>query len=293
MSNTNQSGDAATVERAESVDGRRSWATALGAGALVAFAAVLAVGYVTGRDTLLGIVSVGFLAMVAGVGLQRYGRLHTTRRRLWAGGLASGAMLASAAAFLAPKAIGQHPQVGGFAVAGGYLLGYAGHELGHLVGHRDLPVNATVSELTLHAAAAGTIMGVVYGSLPSLTSLFGYAVVAHKLPAGFGGAAALDRDGLPHVTMALPAAAVGLTAIPAALVTPALGPVVKAVLYGVSTGVFAHVALDMLPECSGGSDHGHGPVACGPAADRMRHHAVASTVTGTLAVFLAWLAVAA
>lgn len=292
MSNTN---DVAAVEpTGEAVDRRRSWATALGGGALVAFALVLAVGYATGRTKLLGIVSVGFVAMLGGVGLQQYGRLNTQGRQLWASGLASGAMLASAAAFLAPKAIGQGAQIGGFAIAFGYLLGFAGHELGHLFGHRDLPLNATVSELTLHAAAAGTIMGVVYGSLPTLTSLFGYAVVAHKLPAGFGGAAALDHDDLPMVVMALPAAAVGLTAIPAALLTPDLAPAVKAAFYGVSTGVFAHVALDMIPECSGGgSGHGHGSVVCGPEADRTRQHAVASTVAGTAVVFLAWLAIAA
>ena len=293
MYNASNTTDATATDQApEAVDRRATWATALGAGAFVTFVLVLGAGYATGRTKLLGIVLAGFLAMVGGVGLQRYGRLDTPPRRLWAKGLASGAMLASAAAFLAPKAIGQHPQIGGFTIAAGYLLGYAGHELGHLFGHRELPINATVSELTLHAAAAGTIIGVVYGSLPSLTSLFGYAIVAHKLPAGFGGAAALDRDGLPLVTMALPAAAVGLTAIPAALITPVLETVVMAVFYGVSTGVFAHVALDMIPECSGGgSGHGHGAVVCGPEADRLRHHAVGSTVAGTAVVALAWLAI--
>ena len=279
---------------ASRLGGRDGVAAVIGLGSLVAFAGAIVVGYTAGRTTLVGVVSFAFLAMVAGVGLQRYGRLTTPLRRLWATGLASGAMLASAAALLAPKAIGQHPKFGGFAIAAGYLLGYAGHELGHLVGHHELPINAAVSELTLHAVAAGSIMGVVYGSLPSLTPLFGYGVVAHKLPAGFGGAESLDRDGLPLLAMALPATAVGLAAVPLALATPALGPVVKAVFYGVSTGVFAHVALDMVPECTGGgSGHGHGDVVCGPDADRQRHHAVASTVAGTAVVFLAWLGLAA
>jgi ZIP family zinc transporter len=288
MSNINSVSDAVTR-----LGGRDAAARVIGLGSLAAFALAVVTGYAAGRTKLVGVVSFAFLAMVAGVGLQRYGRLTTTMRRLWATEVASGAMPASAAALLAPKAIGQHPKFGGFAIAAGYLLGYAGHELGHLVGHRRLPVNAAVSELTLHAVAAGSIMGVVYGSLPSLTPLFGYGVVAHKLPAGFGGAEALERDGLPVLTMALPATAVGLAAVPLALATPTLGPVVKAVFYGVSTGVFAHVAVDMVPECTGGgSGHGHGAVTCGPEADRQRHHAVASTVAGTAVVFLAWLALA-
>ncbi|MUV90876.1 ZIP family metal transporter [Halapricum sp. CBA1109] len=273
---------------------RPSLARAIGGVAVVAFGGVLVGGYIAGREKLAGIVLFGFLAMVAGVALQRYGQFTTPRQKLWAYGLASGAMLASAAALLAPKAIGPHPKYGGFAIAFGYLLGYAGHELGHLFTHQELPVNATVSELTLHATMAGSIMGVVYGTLPSLTPLFGYGIVAHKLPAGFGGAEALDRDGLPVWVMALPAAAVGLAAVPLSLATPDLGPIVRAVFYGVSTGVFAHVALDMIPECTGGgAGHGHGTVSCDPHADRNRHHAVASTVAGAGVLFVAWQLLAA
>jgi signal transduction histidine kinase len=125
-------------------------AVLVGIAALVALVATLAIGYVVGREKLVGIASFGFLAMVAGVAIKRYGSFATPRRRLWSYGLASGAMLASAAALLAPKAIGQHPTYGRFAIAVGYLLGFAGHELGHLVSHYDLPLNATVSEPTLH-----------------------------------------------------------------------------------------------------------------------------------------------
>jgi ZIP family zinc transporter len=129
-----------------------------------------------------------------------------------------------------------------------------------------------------------------------LTPLFGYGIVAHKLPAGFGGAETLEHDWLPGVVMTLPAGAVGLAAVPLSIATPALSPVVKAVFYGVLTGVFAHVALDMIPRCSGGgSGHGHshdhgggGEVVCSPEADRQRHHAVASTLAGAAGLFVAW-----
>ncbi|MFC7132449.1 MULTISPECIES: ZIP family metal transporter [Salinibaculum] len=273
---------------------RHRVATGLGLAAVLVFVAALGGGLLYGRTKLVGIVLFAFVAMVAGVGIQQYSVLDTPLRRLWAYGLTSGAMLASAAALLAPKAILQHPEYGGFAIAFGYLSGYAGHELGHHLSHRSLPVNGTVAELTVHAMLAGSIMGVVYGTLPSLTPLFGYGIVAHKLPAGFSGAETLDRDDLPLVVMALPAAAVGLVAIPLSISTPALGSVIKALFYGVSTGVFAHVAIDMIPECSGGgSGHGHGEVACGPQPDTQRRHAVFSTLSGAGALFVVWQVLAA
>jgi ZIP family zinc transporter len=266
---------------------------ALGVVVALAFAGVLAGGYTAGREKLVGIVLFAFLAMAAGVALQQRTRTVTGLSRVWIHGLASGAMLASATALLAPKAITQHPEIGGFAVAFGYLLGYAGHELGHVVSHWNLPLNVTVGELTLHALLAGAVMGVVYGTLPSLTALFGYGIVAHKLPAGFSGAETLDRDELSVFVMVLPAAAVGFAAVPLSLATPALGTTSKAVFYGVSTGLFAHVALDMIPECGGGGpSHGYGDLDCGPDVDRQRYAAVASTLAGALVLFALWVAVA-
>jgi len=256
--------------------------------ALVAFVAVVAVGVAAGRSKLVGITVFGFAAMVGGVTVSQWGAFETPRRRVLADGLASGAMLASAAALLAPKAITQHAAYGGFAIALGYLLGYAAHELGHLVSHYDVPFNAAAGELTLHALAAGAIMGVVYGALPSLTPLFGYGIVAHKFPAGFTGSEAVQRSGLPATVMAVPAAAVALAAIPLSLLTPALSPIVKAVFFGVSTGVFAHVAIDMLPECTHGDAGGHGSVQCSRDADTLRQYAVLSTIAGAGSIFVLW-----
>jgi ZIP family zinc transporter len=79
-----------------------------------------------------------------------------------------------------------------------------------------------------------------------------------------------------------------------AVLTPEIGTVTKAVLYGLSTGVFAHVALDMIPECTGGgSGHGHGDVSCDRNGDHLRQHTVFSTVGGAGAVFVIWLLLAA
>ena len=259
---------------------------------VVALVAVVALGLVAGRTKLTGIAVFGFFAMMAGVLVSQLGDFATPGRQVWAYGLASGAMLASAAALIAPKAITQHPKYGGFAIAFGYLIGYAAHELGHLVSHHDLPINAATGELTLHALAAGSIMGVVYGALPSLTPLFGYGIIAHKFPAGFTGSEAVEQSGLPVSVMVIPAAAVAIAAIPLSILTPDLSPIVKAIFFGVSTGVFAHVAIDMLPECSHVGSHGdstgHGTVHCSPEADRLRQYAVLSTILGAAAIYVLW-----
>ncbi|MFQ3285526.1 MAG: ZIP family zinc transporter [Halobacteriales archaeon] len=259
---------------------------------LVALIAVVALGLAAGRTKLVGIVVFGFFAMMAGVLVSLLGEFATPGRQVWAYGLASGAMLTSAAALIAPKAIGHHPDYGGFAIAFGYLIGYGAHELGHLVTHYELPINAAAGELTLHALAAGSIMGVAYGALPSLTPLFGYGIVAHKFPAGFTGSEAVENSGLPVAIMVVPAAAVAIAAIPLSILTPDLSPIVKAVFFGVSAGVFAHVGIDMLPECSHVGSHsdstGHGAVHCSPDADRLRQYAVLSTLLGAAAIYVLW-----
>ncbi|WP_135665134.1 ZIP family metal transporter [Halorhabdus rudnickae] len=256
------------------------------------FAAVIGLGIATGRQSLVTVVVFGLLAMLGGVAISFFGDFETPERQVWAYGLASGAMLASAAALLAPKAILRHEAYGGFAIALGYLLGYAAHELGHQVTHYDLPLNAAVGELTLYALAAGSIMGVVYESLPNLSVLFGFGVLAHKFPAGFTGSETLRQSGLPRVVMVVPAAAVAISAIPLSMLTPPLSPIVKAVFFGVSTGVFAHVAIDMLPECSHVGSHadssGHGTIQCSRDANRIRQYAVVSTLAGAGAIFVLW-----
>ncbi|MFB6200989.1 MAG: ZIP family metal transporter, partial [Halorhabdus sp.] len=88
-----------------------------------------------------------------------------------------------------------------------------------------------------------------------LSALFGFGILAHKFPAGFTGSEALKQSGIPRTVMIVPASTVALAAIPLSILTPDLSPIVQAVFYGVSTGVFAHVAIDMLPECSHVGSH--------------------------------------
>ncbi|WP_254840725.1 ZIP family metal transporter [Natronomonas marina] len=213
---------------------------------------------------------------------------------VWGYGLASGAMVTSAAVFLVPQAIGFDSAVGGFGVAAGLLGGYSGHTVGHRLSHREA-FDSAPAQLAAHSLSAGAIIGLVYAALPGLGLLLGLSIVSHKGPAGYAAARRLRGADEPVSVLLLPSAGVGLTAIPTALLQPPSTPAVNAAIFGFAAGVFLHVAMDFLPECEVG---GEVTEAAGVDADahalldRMRVHAVASTVAGALAVFGAWLVVA-
>ncbi|WP_135853005.1 ZIP family metal transporter [Halorussus salinus] len=240
-----------------------------------------------------GISWVAFAAM-AGAALVggRTGATTDAGRLVWGYGLASGAMITSAAVFIVPSAIGHHPKFGGFGIALGVLVGFSAHTLGHRATHMDLPFDHTAAELTAHSLAAGAIIGLVYGNMPSLGLLLGLAIVSHKGPAGYAAADRLRRADKPVSVILLPAAGVGLTAIPSALLRLPSSDPVNAVVFGFAAGVFLHVAMDFLPRCELGgevyevaqiTDDAH------DLLDRLRARAVASTGLGGAAVFVAWL----
>ena len=215
-------------------------------------------------------------------------------RLVWGYGLASGAMVTSAAVFLVPQAIGFDGPVGGFGIAAGLVGGYSGHTVGHRLGHRDA-FDSAPAQLAAHSLAAGAIIGLVYAALPELGLLLGLAIVSHKGPAGYAAARRLADADRSITVLLLPSAGVGLTAIPAALVRPPRAPAVNAAIFGFAAGVFLHVAMDFLPECEVGGEVSEAAGVDGHAhavLDRMRVHAVASTLGGAVAVLVAWLVVA-
>jgi ZIP family zinc transporter len=216
-------------------------------------------------------------------------------RLVWGYGLAAGAMVTSAAVFLLPQALGLHPQVGGFGVAVGLVSGYGAHTVGHRLSHLDSPFDTTAAQLTAHALAAGAIMGIIYAALPELGLVLGLAIVSHKGPAGYAAARRLRRGGKPVSVLLLPAAATGLAALGVALVAPPSSGVVNAAVFGFGAGVFLHLAMDFLPECEAGgevSDVAGISAEDHALLDRLRSHAVASTVLGGVAVFVGWLVLA-
>jgi ZIP family zinc transporter len=244
---------------------------------------------------LLVIVWTAFFAMALATPLgARSADAESPASLVWGYGLASGAMVTSAAVFLVPGAIVEsHVRAGGFGIAAGILTGYAAHVVGHRIGHRET-FDHTAVALTAHAVSAGTIIGVVYGNLPELGPLLGLAIVSHKGPAGYAAARRLASAGKPVSVLLVPASGVGVAALPASLVALPTGPAANAVVFGFAAGVFLHVGMDFLPECEvGGEIHSMAGLdgMAHHQLDRLRLHAVGATLLGGVAVLLAWIAV--
>ncbi|WP_262178213.1 ZIP family metal transporter [Haloarcula laminariae] len=254
-----------------------------------------------GARKVLVISWVAFAAMGLGAWLGARATSTSPHRLVWGYGLASGAMVTSAAMFLVPQAMGLGtaagtPRIGGIGIAAGIVAGYGTHTIGHRLTHVDTGFDTTTAAITAHALSAGLIIGLVYASMPTLGLLLGLAIVSHKGPAGYAAARRLGRDGKPATALLLPSAGVGLTAIPSALLPVPPSPAVNAVVFGFAAGIFLHIALDFLPNCEAGSEidevcslheHSH------DLLDELRTHAVGSTVVGAALVVAAWLVVSA
>lgn len=266
-----------------------------GIAGLLALVVLSGVAVTAGLTKVLVIAWVAFGAMAGAIplGVRAANRPGATRL-VWGYGLASGAMITSAAVFLLPQAMGFHPKVGGFGVAAGILAGFSSHVLGHRLAHVETTFDDTAVQLSAHAISAGIIIGLVYGAMPELGLLLGLAIVSHKGPAGYAAARRLAGAGRSASVILLPAAGVGITAIPAALIALPSVPAVNAAVFGFAAGVFLHVAMDFLPACEVGGEVGDVASIDGDQhaeLDRLRLHAVASTLLGGLVVFLGWLAV--
>lgn len=257
----------------------------------------------------IGWIAFGAMAVGAWLGARAApvgpgGGTEQARRLVWGYGLSSGAMITSTAVFLIPSAIGHHAAYGGFGIAAGVLIGFALHVGQHQLAHLPLPFDRTTLELTVHALTAGLVIGAVYATMPALGLALGLAIVSHKGPAGYAAACRLRRSGRSAAGLLVPAAAVAVTAVPVGLLAVPGSAVAHALVFGVATGIFLHVALDFLPQCEIGGelmevgglsdavDTDDGFDEQHHLRDRLRLHAVASTALGGLLVFVAWWAVA-
>ena len=261
----------------------------LGLVSLVALLVLSGFAVTGGAQKVLVISWVAFGAMGLGAWLGARATKTSPHRLVWGYGLASGAMVTSAAMFLVPQAMG-------LGTAAGIVAGYGTHTIGHRLTHIDSSFDTTTAAIAAHALSAGLIIGLVYASMPTLGLLLGLAIVSHKGPAGYAAARRLVREDKSATALLLPAAGVGLTAIPSALVPVPATPIANAVVFGFAAGIFLHVALDFLPNCEAGSEidevcslqeHSH------DLLDELRTHAVGSTVVGAAVVVVAWLVVSA
>jgi len=268
----------------------------LGVGVALTFLGLTALGVEAGLDKVLVIGWTGFAVMVLGAAVSdRTAGLRRTFFPAWAYGLASGAMILSAAIFLIPSAISHHPGFGGAGIGLGVLVGYASHTFGHRLTHLDLPFEHTTAQIGAHAVAAGSIIGIVYGNMPELGLLLGLAIVSHKGPAGYAAAERLARADKPISVVLFPAAGFGAAAVLTALYNLPPNPVLNGLVFGFGAGVFLHVAMDFSPRCEVGGEVFEVTEVAMDAhnlLDRLRIHVVASMTTGALAVLVAWLLVA-
>lgn len=137
-------------------------------------------------------------------------------------------------------------------------------------------------------------MGIIYAALPELGLILGLAIVSHKGPAGYAAVRRLRGGGKAVSVLLLPATATGLAALTVALVAPPSTGVVNALVFGFGAGIFLHLAMDFLPECEAGGEVSE---AAGISADdhdlldKLRSHALASTVLGGAAVLVGWLVI--
>jgi ZIP family zinc transporter len=257
---------------------------------LLTFAVVWA-----GKWKIIGISWIAFAAMAGTIPLGlRAARKKNLDHLITGYGLASGAMITSAAIFLIPTAINHHPVYGGLGIAIGIMAGFAIHTINHGLSHSPIPVHAVVLELTSHALTAGLIIGMVYAAMPALSILLGVAIVSHKGPAGYAAARRLASQETSPWLLLVPACALGLTALPVSLLPLPEATLVNALIFGFATGVFFHVAIDFLPECEvGGKIHQHTNLEEHEhhKLDQYRNKAVFTTFIGGAIVFLLWFLV--
>jgi ZIP family zinc transporter len=279
---------------------RPTLALLVGGGGMVVLTVV---GLLASLGKLLAIGWVAFGAMMGGVwvGARAEDRASAATERkgarlVWAYGLSSGAMITSTTLFLVPNAISHHAALGGLGIAIGIVGGFSIHTLHAGSGHAGGAARPVAWELTLHALGAGFVIGAVYAAMPALGPTLGLAIVSHKAPAGYAAARRLRRHDRSAVPLLLPAAAVGLAALPVGLVDPPSLDGLHALVFGGATGIFLHVAIDFLPRCQW--RHGLRPTVATEADDQgereeahalqLRWRAIASTLLGGTLVVVLW-----
>lgn len=230
---------------------------------------------------------VGFFATMVGVAIALKIRRIDPKLKAVSLGISSGMMLSSAFLIVAPKSMESTPEIGGIGIVLGILLGYIGHEFAHYISHKDsihsLLYKMKVVELSGHAALAGSLMGVAYSTIPNLSLVFGFGIVAHKLPAGM--VMTIESEESPEL-MLYPASMVGVVGILAAIFSVAIPQSTHPLIYGISTGLFAHIGLDMLPDCSAGGTPSHGTISC--KTDVIRIYSAVSVTVGVAIIIGLW-----
>lgn len=238
----------------------------------------VAAGLVDGRDKLVGISALAFAAML--IGWWAAEGLRVARAVIVAfDGLAAGAMLTSACLFLLPTAMAGRPTIGGLGVAAGLLVGAGLDRLLSAEPGRDAVADSALLAITLHAITAGFAIGLIYAQMPTMGWLLGAAIVAHKMPAGYALARRRQYAQIVRHPILWPACGVGLTAIPVGLLAAPGVSAASTACFGLATGVFIHVALNIVRGTDASSRKGS------------RLAFTFSTFAGAVGIVLIWIAV--
>lgn len=210
-------------------------------------------------------------------------------RLVWAYGLSSGAMILSAVIFMFPEISGQLGLIG---LGIGVVLGYGVHTISHNTSHwfeELLSGKRELISLTIHTVFAGVALGLIYSQSPEVSVVLGIAIVSHKFPAGFSVVRRMERNWL----VLYPAIIFGVVCLSSFFVIPMLSGNASSLIFGIAAGVFIHMAMDFLPECERGdiyevveeSESEH------EVLDRLRYHALASVIVGSVIVIGLWAVV--
>lgn len=234
------------------------------------------------KVTVIGLTA--FLAMILGTVLNLRG-LENTKSVIWAYGLSGGAALASILYFIVPKSMGLSTEFGVTGVLAGFLFGLVLHVITHEIEHEAGEALSDLISVTVHAVAAGSIIGQIYSDMPTISIILGISIVSHKLPAGYIISDKLNRSlKETFMFMALPASILGTLALTVFNLSISMPVNYQALFLGFSAGIFLHVALDFIPEpepeshlrklLSEEEDPLHHKL------DEIKFHCVASTVMG-------------
>lgn len=218
------------------------------------FVVALAFAQAAGYTRVALIAAIACLAMFAGAVL---GWRAVAPDSYWRDldAVAAGAIIAAACLLLLPEAASLDPWGAGLGVTLGLVCAVLLH-VGHRRGERWAPWHEpTLAALTLHSAAAGLVIGMLYARLPALGVALGALIVAHKLPAGYTLARRLRDNGMGLAAVTWPACAVGLVAVPTAALCRVLpaSPLLSGLWQSMATGLFLYVGLESVARELGGA----------------------------------------
>lgn len=212
---------------------------------------------------------------------------------IWVYGLSSGSMIMSASIFLLPVSVSNSVIHGSIGIGLGIVIGYLTHTVSHNQSHNledYLKDKKELINLILHTVFAGSIIGLIYSQVPSISIILGLAIISHKFPASLAVVSRLNQNSTKEYLVIIPAALFGIFAYLTYIITPNLSPIIISLIFGLGVGVFLHLAMDVIPEC----EHGHirdfieGHCKGHQALDRMRHHSMLSVVSGSILILLLW-----